>query len=103
MTTTKQNGAVKTKVIFRILLGDPIALFPQDAGTNDPYTCSSYMHNGQHSSADPDLVISCSEPATPKQYRPLAKELRRIGYQLQIVTRQNRSADIMARRKQIIF
>jgi hypothetical protein len=95
-------STTKTKVIFRIDSQEVIALFPQDAGTMNAYTCSCYVHNGQHSSADPDLVIRQSKPATPKEYRPLAKELRRIGYRLHIVKRQNRSADLMARRAQII-
>ncbi len=97
MSTTKE----KTKVIFRIDSHEVIALFPQDAGTMNAYTCSCYVHNGQHSSADPDLVIRSSRLATPKEYAPLARELRTAGYNLRITKRQNRSADLQARRAQI--
>jgi hypothetical protein len=73
-----------TKVIFRILEGDVIAVFPELPGTNDPNTCQSYMHLGQHGSADPYVG---RRPATPAEYdavNTLAAELRRIGYKLVI-------------------
>jgi len=60
--------------------GDIIALFPADLGTNDPYTCSSYMHQGQHSSADPWLVMQDTVPAKPEEYADLQRELEQVGY-----------------------
>jgi len=73
-----------TKVVFRKFKeGDIIALFPRLPGTNDPYTCSSYMHTGQHGSTDPGIV-NITELAKPTEYASLAKELRSIGYVLDI-------------------
>lgn len=60
--------------------GDIIALFPTETGTNDPYTCSSYEHVGQHSSADPNGVIQDTVPAKPAEYADLMRELKGIGY-----------------------
>ena len=60
--------------------GDIIALFPTHPGTNDPYTCSSYMHMGQHGSADPNLVMRATVPATPAEYANLKAELVSVGY-----------------------
>lgn len=60
--------------------GDIIALFPADPGTNDPYTCSSYEHIGQHGSADPQGVMQATVPAKPSEYADLKAELEGIGY-----------------------
>lgn len=92
---------MKTKVIFRKFRngGDVIALFPADAGTNDVSTCSSYQHMGQHSAASVYLSRH-TVPATRKEYAPLARELRSIGYKLRIVKRFTR-ADWEARKQQI--
>jgi hypothetical protein len=57
-----------------------IALFPTEPGTNDPYTCSSYEHVGQHGSADPNGVIQRTTVAAPSEYADLKKELENIGY-----------------------
>lgn len=89
---------MKTKVIFRMFGAECVALFPQDAGTMDPYTCSSYAQVGQHSSA-------CTTPyksplATRKQYASLARELRRIGYKIDIRKRTGR-ADYLMRLAQV--
>ena len=78
----------KTKVIFRIWPdGDVIALFPQIAASNDGYTCQSYMHIGQHGGADTGIVKRATRLAKPKEYMPLLKELRQIGYNVQIAKR----------------
>lgn len=80
-----------TDVIFRTWKGkdggDVIALFPGLFGTSEPHTCSSYMHVGQHSSANPHLVIQATRPAKPHEYRDLARELRGRGYRLRIAHR----------------
>jgi hypothetical protein len=68
--------------------GDIIALFPGVAGTNDPYTCSSYMHIGQHGSATVDLARLSR--ATEAEYASLARELRSLGYVLKIVRKFTR-------------
>lgn len=80
-----------TKVVFRKFkedltgdvkrYGDVIAFFPQLADTMNPNQCSSYMHVGQHSSADVALIKTLQK-ATPEEYAPLKKELERIGYKL---------------------
>jgi len=94
----------KTKVIFRMFRGEVLALFPQDAGTNNPGTCSCYAHNGQHGSAS---LALCHEGrlATPAEYAPLARELRNYGppeahYNLDIRKRATRK-DYEMRKAQI--
>ena len=74
----------ETPVIFRKWPesegGDIIALFPTEPGTNDPYTCSSYEHVGQHGSAEPVGVIQRTKPAKPSEYADLMEELEGVGY-----------------------
>jgi len=84
-----------TKVIFRADKrdGEIIAIFPASAGTNDPYTCSCYVHMGQHGSASLDYVRQRTRPATPTEYRDLKRELRSIGYRLKIAKRMTRADD----------
>ncbi len=94
----------QTKVVFRKWRksegGGILALFPQDAGSvGKPWTCSSYEHVGQHGAADVGIVQR-TLPAKPAEYRELAKELRRIGYKLNIATRCTR-ADYEMRKEQL--
>lgn len=63
--------------------GEILALFPGLPGATG-YEVLSYEHTGQHSAADYQHCIAATRPATPAQYRPLARELRRIGYRLAI-------------------
>lgn len=80
---------MKTKVIFKILKNEVIALFPELPGDNNPYkTCLSYMHIGQHGGASVEL--SKLKSAQPAQYYNLQKELESIGYDLRIVSRFSR-------------
>lgn len=73
----------KTKVIFKMLGADAIALFPQEPGTSDFYTtCQSYMHIGQHSSASVELADL--KAANEDEYSSLKRELESIGYELEI-------------------
>ena len=84
-----------TPVIFRTWRAHPrtvLALFPHDPGTNNPGTCSSYEHVGQHGSADPHGCIRITRPATRAEWQPLARELRRLGYRLRIMRRIPRNA-----------
>jgi len=79
----------KTKVVFRVFMPDKeskdvIALFPEIASDYYGAECLSYMHVGQHSGADYEGLISITRLATPAEYKSLAKELRRIGYRLDI-------------------
>ena len=78
----------KTKVIFRAFDsdGEIIALFPEIPADTQLGHCMSYMHVGQHCGASVDLS-PYTRPATPEEYAPLAEELTRIGYDLQICKR----------------
>lgn len=77
----------ETPVIFRVFKeGDVIALFPTLPGTNDPTTCQSYQHIGQHGAASIDLGKT-NRLATRKEYMPLKKELEQIGYRLKVVAK----------------
>ena len=72
---------MSTVVIFRKYSdGQVIALFPFDRGSNVPGTCSSYMHVGQHASADYAGVIRITKPTERGEHLPLIAELRRVGY-----------------------
>ncbi|RTL04973.1 hypothetical protein EKK58_09205 [Candidatus Dependentiae bacterium] len=77
----------KTKVIFRKFKqgGDIIAFFPELPGTNSPNTCMNYMHIGQHGHGDANCGHTI--PAKRAEYMPLLKELRSIGYNLEIVNK----------------
>ena len=80
----------KTKVIFRVFKeGDVIALFPAISDSLNGYLCSSYQHIGQHGSATPDLVQN-TRLAKPAEYADLLAELKKIGYNLQIVKKFTR-------------
>lgn len=82
----------KTKVIFRKYEGGGIiAIFPEELGTLDYYTCSSYMHVGQHGVCVPHGVTLNTKPATPEEYKDLKEELEDRGYKLQVIKR-NRQA-----------
>ena len=77
--------AVKKKTSIPVMFrkwrdGDIIAILPTLTGTSSPYTCMMYEHVGQHGSGDPQGVIGKTKKATPKEYTPLLRELRRIGY-----------------------
>jgi hypothetical protein len=92
-----RQDEIETPVIFRKFGsrhgGDVIALFPTVPGTYDPYTCSSYVHVGQHGSADPQYVINGTRAAKPSEYAELRKELESApyGYRLKIYKRLQRS------------
>jgi hypothetical protein len=86
-----------TQVVFRKWKDankDVIALFPEDiydgVGSNFVRTklCMSYMHLGQHSSADYHYVVSVSVTAKPEEYKELKKELEQIGYRLNVRQRK---------------
>lgn len=81
----------KTIVIFKKFGNGPInfgnghiiALFPELPGDSDRYTCSSYMHVGQHGAASMDLFRNLETPET-WEYASLQAELESIGYVLDI-------------------
>lgn len=80
------------KVVFRKWKdGDVIALFPDIVNPCDG-TVTSYMHIGQHGSADYTGIIAATNPASETDYRSLLHELRAIGYNsLKIVRRYRKS------------
>ena len=95
-------GSSKTKVIFRKFKDDKsiIAIFPTECGTNGPYACSSYMHLGQHGSADPYGLTFITTLAKPEEYESLRNELTRLGYNLDIRKRTGRQ-DLAEREKKL--
>ena len=88
-----------THVMFRKWRnGDVIAMFPYEPGTNDPWTCMSYEHVGQHGSASSDLSPYTS-PAKATEYSALKHELESIGYKLVVLNRmpnQRAAKDVRA-------
>ena len=82
-----------TKVIFRKMKdsGEIIALFVEEPGTNEFYTCCAYVQVGQHFVVDPALVISTSTLATENEYQDLKEELEQKGYNLKVIKRYQRS------------
>lgn len=89
----------KVPVIFRMFDGYVIALFPTLPGTNDPWTCSSYMHVGQHGSADLQHVIRSSYPAKPDEYAALERELRSAPFEYDLTIKSRVSPAMNAARK----
>ena len=79
-----------TRVIYRKFKnGEIIALFPQIKETN--YCVLSYMHVGQHGSADFDQVVRITKLALADEYKELHNELtNQVGYTLDVRTRNNR-------------
>ena len=74
----------KTKVIFRVYKDkEVIAIFPEELGGPDYWTCASYMHLGQHSACDPE-IRHITRLAKPEEYASLKAELESIGYNLDI-------------------
>jgi hypothetical protein len=83
----------KTDVIFRKdttkeFKNTIFALFPHCVNDTTGNVLS-YQHVGQHSSADYQHCISKSKLATETEYTDLKKELETIGYDLNIIKKQN--------------
>ena len=71
-----------TRVIFSTFKkfnNEVIALFPDEIA-NSYGECMSYMHYGQHSPADYNLVVKNTKPASDEEAQELLDELRYIGY-----------------------
>ena len=79
----------KTDITFRVdKEGNVFALFPHEVSTLQGHvTCYQYV--GQHSSADYQGCIKDSRPASEAEYAPLKKELESIGYNVNLVKKQN--------------
>lgn len=84
----------KTVVIFRAEKsgshrGDVTAVFPELV-EDDLGLVRCYAHLGQHGAASRQWYYT-TRPAKPAEYRELAKELRAIGYHLDIRKRWTRN------------
>lgn len=93
---------MKTKAVFRIYPkssgGEILALFPQIPESYNGYSCSCYAHVGQHSGADPMVVVGQTRPAKPAEYADLKRELEGLGYDLQVASKCT-SRDFKIRRE----
>lgn len=85
-----RSNFTHVRVIFRKWRkrdgGGIIALFPTMPSDINGRYCMSYEHIGQHGGADP-AIMARTVAATPKEYAPLARELRALGYRLQVSQR----------------
>lgn len=97
----KQDSAVTLCILRRwpdngrTSFGGIIALFPMLPGTNDPATCDSYEHVGQHGAADPAIVadtlpVQADEPEAVELVAEL--ESAPYGYRLKLGKRVPRNA-----------
>ena len=71
-------------MIFRFWQGEVIAMFPAEPAGLEKHVCSSYMHVGQHGSADGRMIIRESRPATPDEYASLKAELESYPYEYRL-------------------
>jgi hypothetical protein len=74
----------KTKVVFKIMDDEVLAIFPDNLYNEQLYGKSivdSYMHTGQHSACSVELLDEL-EDASEEQYKDLKNELETIGYKL---------------------
>ena len=79
-----KTDTLPTLTIFRKFHdGEVIALFPLIPHDANGIYCVSYLHIGQHGAADTSITRT-TQPASPSEYAPLARELESIGYSLQI-------------------
>ena len=80
-----ETDTYKTVVIFRKFKnGEIIALFPGEKYDNYSGLIMSYMHVGQHGSADYSCIIMKTLPAKEQEYNSLLTELKSLGYNLQV-------------------
>ena len=97
-----QRDNHKTRVLFRAIKsgqfkGEVDAVMPDLPGTIAWWKdCTCYAHIGQHSACALDWLRD-TRPATPSEYKPLARELRGLGYRLSIVARVPRNAATLRR------
>ena len=75
---------MKTKTILRKFKagGDLIAIFPEDRFSGE--CCSSHQHIGQHGAFSAE-AIGFTAPATREECEPLLRELKDIGYDVEVV------------------
>ncbi len=83
----------KTDVIFRVdkygqFKGDVVAYFPHEV-FDSQRNIMCYMHVGQHSSANYLHCIGKTRLATEEEAKYLKRELEGIGYNLNVIKKQN--------------
>lgn len=89
-----------TTVIFRVDdEGEVFALMPELPADNLGHFCTSYVHVGQHGSADYQACVTHSRPATADEYAALFTELERRGYHLNV---QQRATAVMHERRRML-
>ena len=75
----------KLPVVYRVFdSGEVIAIFPTIPGA-EIFTCSSYMHVGQHSAASGYEITEMTRLATPEEYKDLHEELTQIYHEYELV------------------
>lgn len=78
----------ETIVLFRFWPAEGnivIALFPEmDEGNG---MCGSFMHIGQHASADYQGILKVTRPALPAEYASLRRELESAPYHYNLAVR----------------
>ena len=88
-----ERDTYKTDVIFRVdntkdWKGTIFALLPHEV-CDYSGNVTSYQHVGQHSGADYRGCIATSKPATPEQYADLKAEMESLGYNFNVIKKQN--------------
>lgn len=89
-TYNRDRPDEQVDMAFVIMYSDPnrevVAIMPGLAGTvGQVYSCTCYVHMGQHSAADIEVIGSTYENATPDEYAELKLELERIGYFIYVI------------------
>ena len=77
----------KLPVIFKVGGGEVAAYFPTLPGTNDPFTCTCYVHVGQRGAAS-IAYAQVQRPGKPNEYAPLLAELRQIYDDCELVIKR---------------
>lgn len=98
-----------TKVAFRFWYdgpgnrksGEVVAIMPELPGDSDAYSCTCYVHTGQHGICNVYLAGQHSRLATVAEYEPLMAELRSLGYNLHLIKRVNQQRYLQARRAEL--
>ena len=98
-----KKDSYKTDVIFRVdktkdFKGTVFALLPHEVCDKAGHV-TTYQHLGQHSAADYKHCISRSRPATPAEYFDLFKEMESVGYNFNVIKKQNYDKYLISYRK----
>lgn len=83
----------KTDVMFRVdttkdWKGTVFAVLPHEVSTLKGEV-TTYQHVGQHSSGDYQTCLKTSKPATTEESADLKAEMESIGYDVNVVKKQN--------------